>query len=943
LLPPGKFPRFALVVAGVVAILLVVNFASDQAPSARLLYGNLLDLAMVAWAAVCTFQVARRSAGYARQVWLLLGVALTLQSGAQAISTYYQSFVSNAAQIPWPSDVLYFIWFAPLIITLLPTPKRKPGEIDWQRVLDFTQIAIVALTAYIYFFYIPSLWKVAGAMLARRILWLYLVRDVSLLVAFFLRSRTDSALWLRKFCAGVAILFFAQVFSDAVYLSTWKSPSERAVWADGTWVLPYLIVVVFAAMWTSGDEPAAPDEKRLRRSVIISQALTVCVPFLVVFMSYRIASEQRTIAGIAIAASFACSALRLILTNHRQHQIARELRETERALRQSEAMFASAFRFSPDAFSITTFPEGCYIDVNDGFLRLTGYSREEVIGRTALELDIWPDVSERVKIVAQFAERGEVRDAECRFQTKSGELRTGQYSGSVVELDGRICLVVTVRDVTIRKAADEVLRSSVERFRSAVQSLHVGIVTFGPRGEIQFANRAALDTFGLEANDVVGKTGPQIGVIPVWENGIDVPFESRPVPVVLATKKPIQNQVFGWRNVRSRSIMWTLLDAVPELDADGQLIRVLMSLTDITHQRQAGAALRASEERFRTLVRDLHVGIVLYNATGEIQYANQAALDMFGHSAAQVLGKTSIALGMQAIRADGSPYPTEMFPVPRVLRTGETIRNEVMGWRKGTDGEVVWILGNGVPQFDDGGAVNAVIGSFTDISSLKNAEQSLHQLSTRLLRLQDEERRRIGRELHDGLAQSVLAVNLNLAQVRRSTIPLDENSERALGKARNVLQQMSQEIRTLSYLLHPPLLDDLGLATAVKEYAIGFGERSGITTEVELQPEFARIHQDAETALFRIVQEALTNIQRHSGSKTARICLRRDAVRATLEISDHGCGMNGTQHGDRSQGSARLGVGILGMRERVAQLGGVLQIESNASGTTVKVTIPLPS
>jgi signal transduction histidine kinase len=236
-----------------------------------------------------------------------------------------------------------------------------------------------------------------------------------------------------------------------------------------------------------------------------------------------------------------------------------------------------------------------------------------------------------------------------------------------------------------------------------------------------------------------------------------------------------------------------------------------------------------------------------------------------------------------------------------------------------------------------------VIGSFTDITAFKVAEQSLHQLSNRLLRLQDEERRRIGRELHDGLAQSVLAVNLNLAQIRRSKVPLDDNSERALGKARNVLQQMSQEIRTLSYLLHPPLLDDLGLATAVKEYAIGFGERSGIATEVELQPEFARIHQDAETALFRIVQEALTNIQRHSGSKTARICLSRNAIQATLEISDQGCGMNGTGHGEAGHGSARLGVGILGMRERVAQLGGQLQIASNPSGTTVKVTIPLPS
>jgi len=271
------------------------------------------------------------------------------------------------------------------------------------------------------------------------------------------------------------------------------------------------------------------------------------------------------------------------------------------------------------------------------------------------------------------------------------------------------------------------------------------------------------------------------------------------------------------------------------------------------------------------------------------------------------------------------------------------VQSEIMGWRNNSTNEVVWIFGNAVPQFDALGEIVSVIVSFADVSGLKKAEEELRQLSTRLLKLQDEERRRIGRELHDGLAQSVLAVNLNLAQVRRSTLPLDENSERALDKARDVLHQMSQEIRTLSYLLHPPLLDDLGLASAVKQYAIGFSERSGIATDVELQPDFPRLYQDAETALFRIVQAALANIQRHSGSATARICLQRDTDQVTLEISDRGCGMNGTQPGDVARGSAQLGVGILGMRERVAQLGGHLQIESNFSGTTVKVTIPLSS
>jgi two-component system NarL family sensor kinase len=246
-----------------------------------------------------------------------------------------------------------------------------------------------------------------------------------------------------------------------------------------------------------------------------------------------------------------------------------------------------------------------------------------------------------------------------------------------------------------------------------------------------------------------------------------------------------------------------------------------------------------------------------------------------------------------------------------------------------------------VPQFAQDGSISAVINSFTNITERKRAEEALHQLSTRLLQLQDEERRRLGRELHDSLAQSVLAVNLNLAQVTQSLGSLDQRSRHALSEARRVLQEMSREIRTLSYLLHPPVLDELGLVSAVKEYAEGFSERSGIRLELKIQAGFGRLPQEPETALFRIVQESLSNIQRHSGSQTAKIRLHADSGWVNLEVSDLGRGMDKGAI-DRGNGSGtRLGVGILGMRERMKQLGGRLEIESSSSGTTVRVAIPL--
>jgi signal transduction histidine kinase len=188
-----------------------------------------------------------------------------------------------------------------------------------------------------------------------------------------------------------------------------------------------------------------------------------------------------------------------------------------------------------------------------------------------------------------------------------------------------------------------------------------------------------------------------------------------------------------------------------------------------------------------------------------------------------------------------------------------------------------------------------------------------------------------------------MAVSLNLAQVAKSSVPLGKQARRALSKSRQVLREMSKEIRTLSYLLHPPVLDELGLASAVKEYAQGFSERSGILLELDIQTDFARISEEAETALFRIAQESLSNIQRHSRSSKGKIRLHCNTGCIELEVSDEGCGIAAnTPHADANgETGLRLGVGILGMRERMTQLGGTLEVHSSSSGTTIKATIPL--
>jgi signal transduction histidine kinase len=222
---------------------------------------------------------------------------------------------------------------------------------------------------------------------------------------------------------------------------------------------------------------------------------------------------------------------------------------------------------------------------------------------------------------------------------------------------------------------------------------------------------------------------------------------------------------------------------------------------------------------------------------------------------------------------------------------------------------------------------------------IQRANAALRRLSGELMQLQDEERRRMARLLHETVAQSLAALKMDLAVVKRYTHWKDAEGREA--RQREAIQEASaladdciREVRTLSYLLHPPLLDEAGLCTALQWYATGFGRRSGIEISLDLPAQLGRLPRNIETAVFRIVQECLTNIHRHAGSPDARIRLNTTDSSVLIEVSDHGHGMPYEMPDDE------FGVGIMGMRERVKQFGGHMEIQSGSTGTTVTATLP---
>jgi signal transduction histidine kinase len=230
------------------------------------------------------------------------------------------------------------------------------------------------------------------------------------------------------------------------------------------------------------------------------------------------------------------------------------------------------------------------------------------------------------------------------------------------------------------------------------------------------------------------------------------------------------------------------------------------------------------------------------------------------------------------------------------------------------------------------------------LNSLRKRDNTVRELSGRLMASQEEERRRIARDLHDSTAQELAGLRMGLGVIKRSAKKLDRKALNALTECQELAELCAREIRTLSYLLHPPLLDEFGLVFALRGYIQGFRKRSGLRVKLEAdaQLEQARLPQELETNLFRIVQEGLTNIKHHSGSPSATIRLKQMNGDITLEIRDRGRGIAAPVAKAIAKGDfSGLGVGLSGMRERVRQLGGQFRLDTSDAGTNIILALPL--
>lgn len=554
----------------------------------------------------------------------------------------------------------------------------------------------------------------------------------------------------------------------------------------------------------------------------------------------------------------------------------------------------------------------------NGFQVLFGYRQDELeSGIESWISRLHPEDRERTSagIYAVINGDGAIWSDEYRFRRKDGSYADVFDRGYLIrDSQGRATRMIgAMQDISDRKRAQAALLASEERFAKSFRSSPIAMcVSTVAEGRLLDVNAAFLRMHGLtRGEEVIGKTSIELGLW--YESGARDQFVTQ-----LRNEGRILNLKRGFRRMSGE--IGVGLYSVELIDLGGIPCAILL-INDITEREQAEQALRVSEEKFERAFRDSPDPILIASLpAGRIADANEGACRLAGYSREEMVGRTTLDLKLWRSLEVRERYLTRLKEQGRVR-----------------DFEAEWVVRDGSVRLllVSGEAINLhdglhVISALRDITDRKRAELERQQLFVQLFRAEDEERRRIARELHDTTAQHLAAVQMNLTRWRDA-----EPTGRAapwLTDSLALIGQSVQELRTLTYLLHPPLLEELGLAGALSDYAAGFSTRSGIRVEVNVGSYSGRLAPEQELALFRVAQESLTNVRRHSGSASATIRLERDVEEVRLEVQDSGRGL---------PANTPMGVGLRGMKERLHQIGGELEIESDSEGTTVLASLPL--
>ena len=341
--------------------------------------------------------------------------------------------------------------------------------------------------------------------------------------------------------------------------------------------------------------------------------------------------------------------------------------------------------------------------------------------------------------------------------------------------------------------------------------------------------------------------------------------------------------------------------------------------------------LKGADEAYRLMVQNMAEGALTIAPDGLILFSNEKLASILAIPHERMIGSSFHDFIV--------PEDADIFSALLTHKLGDGAKSEV---RLKAPGGTLVPVSLSVNRLELDG-VDCFCVIVADLTDQKRNEEVLHALSARLLQLQDEDRRRIARGLHDGAFQRLAALEFKLTLVGQASPKLPPAAQQNLTECLELVGECCNDLGNLAYLIQPPLLEEQGLGPALRAYVAGYNRRLGPQISLSFPSRLGRLPADVETTLFRIAQEALTNIERHSGSATAEIHFLRKPGELILEVADHGCGISKEILKQLNRGTALPGIGIAGMRERIRQLGGLMKIFSSSGGTRVRVNLPIKS
>ncbi|APV44752.1 PAS domain S-box-containing protein [Dehalogenimonas formicexedens] len=647
------------------------------------------------------------------------------------------------------------------------------------------------------------------------------------------------------------------------------------------------------------------------------------------------------------------SNLKLAKANADQQQAAE-------ALKISEERFNKAFKASPAASAITRVDDGTYIDVNENYERLMGYSRDELVGRKTTDFDIYLHPEQRSEIVRLMSETGRVRDFELTLRKKNGQLLDTLSSLEIINLGEQKLFLSTIIDITDRKKAESAVKAAAEEWQATFDSINDIIMLLDPNHRIIRANQAFTETFKIPAEQAVGKFCYEI-----------VHATAHP-PAFCPHRRTINCGTEAKEEFLEPNLgIYIEATTLPIIDNSGKCTGSVHIVKNI-HERKLAEAEREKlhrqiDEQRRLLqntLDQLPAGVVIRDVGGTLVMANSQFSVIFGEPP----GNENTFDLNRSFHRDGKKYLAGEWPMNRTIATGKAIDNEEVDIVRG-DASRATISASTSPIRNDAGQIIAYVGVFRDITDSKRAEgaiqelnatlerrveqrtrelesayadlseqlklrakaeESLRSLSSRLLSIQEEERRTIARELHDQTGQSLTVLKLMFGRADRMA---PEEMKPILKDTGNLIADIIKQVRSLSLSLRPGILDDLGLVPAMEWLFKQLQSQADLLVHFE-HGEISGLSTEMNTVIYRITQEALTNIMRHAGVKEAWIQMSVADRGLYLRIEDHGRGFDTTV--------SNPSTGLSAMRERAALLGGSYNLESSPGrGTVINVVLPL--